>query len=154
MQHALLAWEPCRDAGRLLVYVNVGTEVETGLLRTEKPSAMPLVVKDDLGGETLRFHVGVLAPGYRGIPEPTGPEVIPTSGDVLVVPVLGFDSEMNRLGQGKGHYDALIARLRGQHPTIPIVGVAFLIQQIDRLPTEPHDQRLDAIATEAGVWEY
>jgi 5-formyltetrahydrofolate cyclo-ligase len=93
-------------------------------------------------------------PGYRGIPEPTGELVSPGAGDVLVVPVLGFDSEMSRMGQGKGHYDALIARLLLEQPGIPIVGLAFLIQQVDRLPMEPHDQRLDAIATEAGVWEY
>lgn len=115
---------------------------------------MPLVREDSVRGEALRFHVGALAPGYRGIPEPSGAEVAPSPGDVLVVPVLGFDSEMNRLGQGGGHYDALISRLRVEHPTLPIVGVAFLIQQVDRLPTELHDQRLDAIATEAGVWEY
>ncbi len=149
IQSALLAWEPCRIAERLLVYVNVGTEVETGMLRAEKPCAMPIVLDD-----ALQFRVGDLAPGYRGIPEPCGAGIEPQAGDLLVVPLLGFDSEMNRIGQGRGHYDALIARLRAEKPEIAIVGLGFLVQQVDRLPVEPHDQRLDAVATEVGVWEY
>ncbi len=149
VQHALLAWEPCRLAERLLVYVGVGTEVDTAVLRREKVCAMPVVIDD-----VLRFRTGELQPGYRGILEPTGESTEPRTGDVLVVPVLGFDSEMSRIGQGKGHYDALIARLRAEGLAIPVVGLAFLVQQVDRLPVEPHDQRLDAIATEAGVWEY
>jgi len=80
--------------------------------------------------------------------------VIPGPGDMLVVPLVGFDSEMNRIGQGRGHYDALIARLRAEHPEIVVVGLAFLVQLVDRLPTEPHDQRLDAVATEVGIFEY
>lgn len=145
----LLTWEPCRSAERLLVYVGVGTEVDTSFLRAEKPCAMPVVTADGLA-----FRLGPLEPGYRGIPEPVGTVVVPRSGDVLVVPVLGFDAEMNRLGQGGGHYDRFIAALRRDHPDVPVVGLGFLLQQIDRLPTEPHDQRMDAIATEAGVWEY
>lgn len=153
-QHALLAWEPGRDAQRLLVYVNVGTELETGWLRSERPAAMPLVVQTPGQPDALMFGLEPLEPGYRGIPEPRGPRVEPREGDLLVVPVLGFDSEMSRIGQGKGHYDALIARMRAEHPYVPIVGLAFLVQQVDRLPVEPHDQRLDAVATEAGVFEY
>lgn len=150
IQHALLAWEPCRVAERLLVYVNCGTEVETALLRTEKPSAMPVVVAN----RGLKFCTGALVPGCMGIPEPTGPEVVPGPGDLLVVPLVGFDSEMNRIGQGGGYYDVLIGRLRAEQPGIPIVGLGFLVQLLDRIETEPHDQRLDAVATEAGVWEY
>lgn len=150
IQHALLAWEPCRLAERLLVYVNHGTEVGTELLRAEKPCAMPVVV----GKLGLKFCTGALVPGCLGIPEPTGPEVTPGPGDVLVVPLIGFDSEMNRIGQGGGYYDVLIQRLRVEQPEIRIVGLGFLVQLLDRIPTEPHDQRLDAVATEAGIWEY
>ncbi len=149
IQGALLAWEPCRLAERLLVYANMGTEVETRLLRADKACAFPVVIDD-----ALRFRTGELVPGYRGIPEPQGPDVSPGPGDMLVVPLVGFDSEMNRIGQGRGHYDALIARLRAEQPEIVIVGLAFLVQLVDRLPTEPHDQRLDAVATEVGIFEY
>lgn len=145
----LSVWEPCRSATRLLIYVGVGTEVDTSFLRASMPCAMPVVV-----GSDLVFREGPLEPGYRGIPEPVGAVVEPRAGDLLVVPVLGFDAEMNRLGQGGGHYDRFIAAMRRDHPDIPVVGLGFLLQQVDRLPTEPHDQRLDAIATEAGVWEY
>jgi 5-formyltetrahydrofolate cyclo-ligase len=146
---ALLTWEPCKEASRLLIYVGVGTEVDTALLRAEKPCAMPVVV-----GDELEFRLPPLVPGYRGIPEPTGEAIVPGAGDLLVVPVLGFDSEMNRLGQGKAYYDKYIARMRREHPEVLVVGLAFLLQQVDRLTTEPHDERMDAIATEAGVWEY
>lgn len=146
---ALLSWEPCKQATRLLIYVGVGTEVDTTLLRAEKPCAMPVVV-----GDQLRFRLPPLVPGFRGIPEPTGEDIVPCAGDLLVVPLLGFDSEMNRLGQGKAYYDKYVSQLRSEHPEVLVVGLAFLLQQVDRLVTEPHDQRMDAVATEAGIWEY
>jgi 5-formyltetrahydrofolate cyclo-ligase len=75
------------------------------------------------------------------------PEVAgPALRDVVVVPGLAFTLDGRRLGQGGGHYDRFLARLRADCTT---VGAAFAEQLVDDLPTEPHDIRVDMVVTDA-----
>ena len=69
--------------------------------------------------------------------------------DLLIVPLLGFDRHGNRLGQGAGHYDRTLSALRAAGK-VWAIGLAYAGQLIDELPSEPHDERLDAILTETG----
>ena len=86
-------------------------------------------------------------------PEVDGPDlrvqpgdVDPASLDVVVVPGLAFTADGRRLGQGGGHYDRFLPRLR---PGCVTIGAAFAEQVVDDLPTEPHDVRLTHVATDA-----
>ncbi|MBI1208118.1 MAG: 5-formyltetrahydrofolate cyclo-ligase [Azospirillum sp.] len=98
----------------------------------------------------LRFRTWTpdlaLVPGAYRIPEPPAgqPERMP---DVVAVPLLGFDRNGCRIGQGAGFYDRTLAALRATRPILA-VGVGFAAQEADGLPCEPHDQRLDWIVTE------
>jgi 5-formyltetrahydrofolate cyclo-ligase len=65
--------------------------------------------------------------------------------DLFVVPGVAFDDQGNRLGQGAGYYDRL---LTGISERIPIVGLAFELQIVERVPTNDHDIRVDWIITE------
>jgi len=67
--------------------------------------------------------------------------------DIIVTPLLGFDSHGNRLGQGAGHYDRAFA----QWPDALRIGVAWSVQAVDTLPADPWDVPLHAIITERGV---
>lgn len=69
--------------------------------------------------------------------------------DLVLAPVLGFDRRGNRLGQGAGHYDRTLANLRAAKPVF-VLGLAYSGQEVDELPAEAHDERLDAILTETG----
>ena len=69
--------------------------------------------------------------------------------DLIIAPLLAFDRAGGRLGQGGGHYDRTIQRLRAGSKVF-VIGLAYAGQEIDAVPTEPHDQRLDAILTEIG----
>lgn len=80
-------------------------------------------------------------------PEKSAPEVNP---DVVLAPLLAFDPQGYRLGYGKGHYDGGLTRLRAAKKIIAI-GLAFDEQCVDKVPKEPHDQRLDYVITESGV---
>jgi 5-formyltetrahydrofolate cyclo-ligase len=93
-----------------------------------------------------------LVPGVWGIREPAAdaPEVFP---DVIIVPLLAFDSRGYRLGYGGGYYDRTIARLRAIK-TITAIGIAFATQQIDEVPTTPRDERLDLVLTESGTIDF
>jgi 5-formyltetrahydrofolate cyclo-ligase len=68
--------------------------------------------------------------------------------DIVIMPLLGFDSRGTRLGYGGGYYDRTLACMR-KKPML--VGFAFAAQELDRIPREPHDVPLDVIVTEAGV---
>jgi 5-formyltetrahydrofolate cyclo-ligase len=84
--------------------------------------------------------------------------MIPADGawvdpEVLIVPLLAFDARGYRLGYGGGFYDRTLQALRAQRPTIAI-GFAFAAQEVDTVPIDAFDQRLDAMVTEAGVTRF
>ncbi len=64
--------------------------------------------------------------------------------DIVLTPLLGFDREGNRLGQGAGYYDRALAA----HPDAWRVGIALSVQEVDALSVDPWDMPLHAIATE------
>ncbi len=104
-------------------------------------------------GEPLRFRAwrpgDALAPGRFGTAEP-GPAAAELDPDLLFVPLAAFDARGCRLGYGAGYYDGALRRLRAARPVLA-VGVAFAAQEVAAVPTEPHDERLDAVLTERGL---
>lgn len=84
--------------------------------------------------------------GVRGVMEPAeSSEIVP---NVVWAPMLAFDRAGYRLGYGGGYYDATIAHLRKKNPYLLAIGVAFAFQEVEALPREPHDAKLDMIVTE------
>ena len=83
-----------------------------------------------------------------GIPEPvTTNKVYP---DILFVPLVGFDKELNRLGYGGGFYDRYIHKISKIKKTLKI-GLAFSFQKLKTIPTNKHDKKLDIIITEKEI---
>jgi 5-formyltetrahydrofolate cyclo-ligase len=90
-----------------------------------------------------------------GIPEdrhPLAKQVRVHSLDLLFMPLLGFDARGYRLGMGGGYYDASLAYLkRFRHWRRPrVVGVAFSVQEVERVPNDPWDIPMDGVLTELG----
>ena len=83
-----------------------------------------------------------------GIPEPEKKNLV--YPDVLFVPLVAFDKNLNRLGYGGGFYDRLIERLDKKKKTIKI-GLAFSFQKINEIPTNKNDQKLNYIVTDKGA---
>ena len=79
-----------------------------------------------------------------GIPEPEKKKIV--YPDVLLIPLVAFDKNLNRLGYGGGYYDRLIEELSKKKNIIKI-GLAFSIQKIDKVPINVYDQKLDYIVT-------
>jgi 5-formyltetrahydrofolate cyclo-ligase len=108
--------------------------------------AFPRVAARD---QPLEFHHvpdgDVLEPGSFGIPEPLEhwPRARP---DLLLVPLLAFDTRGHRLGYGGGFYDRTLALLK-----VPAIGIAYGGQQVASLPHGLHDMALDMVVTEQGV---
>lgn len=111
------------------------------------PIGQPLTFRLWAPGEPLITHRF----GMRE-PAPSAAEVRP---GVLLVPLLAFDRQGHRLGYGGGYYDRTLAQLRsGGSGTTHIpkaIGIAFSEQEVDAVPHEAYDQRLDAVATPDGI---
>ncbi|HEY3178377.1 MAG TPA: 5-formyltetrahydrofolate cyclo-ligase [Casimicrobiaceae bacterium] len=93
-----------------------------------------------------------LAPGYRGIPEPTS-QCAPVPIDAIewvLVPGVAFDVHGRRLGYGGGYYDRLLPLLPRAAPRI---AGAFEAQLVAEVPAAPHDLSVDFVITEARVIE-
>lgn len=91
----------------------------------------------------------VLIKGGFGVrePGPDAPEVFPKC---LIVPLVAFDRRGGRIGYGKGHFDRAIAALEAQHPVLTI-GLAYAVQEIEKVPVEDHDRLLDIVITETEL---
>ncbi|MFI5011506.1 MAG: 5-formyltetrahydrofolate cyclo-ligase [Hyphomicrobiales bacterium] len=68
--------------------------------------------------------------------------------EIMLVPLAAFDRSCRRIGYGKGYYDGAIGRLAASGSRPRSLGLAFACQEVEAIPMEAHDQRLDAILTE------
>ena len=80
-----------------------------------------------------------------GIPEPLSKKKV--YPDILLIPLLAFDKNLNRLGYGGGFYDRYISTAQRQKKIIKI-GLGFSFQKINKIPTNHHDKKLDFVITE------
>jgi 5-formyltetrahydrofolate cyclo-ligase len=79
-----------------------------------------------------------------GIPEPKTKNIV--YPDILLIPLVAFDKNLNRLGYGGGYYDRLITKL-SKKKKIMKIGLALSIQKINEVPINKYDKRLDYIVT-------
>jgi len=139
------------------LYVASGNEVKTDLIaehfkKNEISFSYPKIIKKDhhldfiLNDEKLVNQGFVASCIYPKIYELNdGKKVFP---DILIIPLLAFDSNLARLGMGGGFYDRTIEFLKIKHNIITI-GLAYNFQLCDSLlATSKHDQSLDFIASE------
>ena len=92
-----------------------------------------------------------------GIGEPDMPlhETTRTFGlDLILMPLVAFDINGNRLGMGKGYYDRTLQflHLRRHWRKPRLVGIAYELQKFEQLPQQPWDIPLNAIVTEKSVY--
>lgn len=111
------------------------------------PIGLPVVQKRGL---PLKFRQWTpetkLARGNFNVEIP-GDDCAECVPEVLIVPLLAFDRQGYRLGYGGGFYDRTIAMLRGAGTPIAC-GWAYAGQEIDAVPHDDTDARLDWIVTE------
>jgi len=82
-----------------------------------------------------------------GIPEPINLlEVTKDDIEVLIIPMLGGDSNGGRIGYGKGFYDRYLADYKGIS-----VGLCPSGCIIPEIPIDEHDIQLDIIITESEI---
>lgn len=150
----LLGVAAVRRSPVVLLYSAHGDEIDPGalvpiLLEHGQRVAFPRVKEDRLQVVALS-EADSLQPGYRGIPEPTGPPLDPDVIECAIIPGVAFDLDGGRLGRGGGHYDRLLATLP---ETCLRIGLAFSCQIVPRVPMEPHDRMVDVVISDRSVHE-
>ena len=83
-----------------------------------------------------------------GIPEPFSKKLI--YPDILLVPLVAFDKNLNRLGYGGGYYDRVIDKLSKKKDILKI-GLALSVQKINNVPVTKYDKKLDYIVTDKYI---
>ena len=84
-----------------------------------------------------------------GIPEPSNKKkLVP---NILLIPLVAFDKNLNRIGYGGGYYDRFIEKMKKKK--IIKIGLAFSIQKVDLIPINKFDKKLNYIFTEKKLYK-
>ena len=110
---------------------------------------LPIIKKND----SIDFHIwkknDILCLNKYGILEPIkSPKVEPS---VILVPLIAFDKNKNRIGYGKGYYDKILNKYSNLNKRVLSIGVAFSFQKYNKIPINNKDFKLDYIITEKGI---
>jgi 5-formyltetrahydrofolate cyclo-ligase len=154
IRDALLGLPEMGMAGTVAAYYSFGAEPDTrglvfALWKRGTYVLLPLLREDgDLDWASYEGPESLVR-GRRGLWEPReagrGVEAI-ARADVVLAPALAVDSFGNRLGRGGGSFDRALVRVG---PLIPVIALLYDDELVKRVPTEPHDMRVRAVARPA-----
>lgn len=147
-----------QQAKTIMSFLNFRDEVNTTLLATKilaynknlvlprcAPKGQLIAAKiRDLSADIESGKWGIREPKMEGL-SPVDPKEI----DLIFIPGAAFDFQGNRVGYGGGYYDRFLPQLR---PGVPKIALAFSCQVLSEVPTEPFDQKVDALVTEERVF--
>lgn len=150
---SLFVWLSRRLPGTIAAYMAMRDEIDVTPLFERLPGwrwVLPRV-ENDLS-LTFRDRDVDLELHDWGMQQPVDSgETVPISQlDVILVPGLAFDRAGARMGRGAGYYDRVLAERRSDSVA---VGVTTEERVLGSVPVESHDQRVEWLATEAGVRE-
>lgn len=163
LARSALALPELAGARTVAAYVSVGAEPGTrelldALRDAGKRVLLPLLLPDNDLDWAVYEGPGSLAeaahPGKMRLLEPAGPPLGPqavTGADAVLLPGLAVDRRGMRLGRGGGSYDRVLARLERARAHPALVVLLYDEEVVARVPEEPHDHPVQAVATPSGV---
>ncbi len=100
--------------------------------------------KKNYGAKRIKNVAADIVTGKFGVREPavSCAEISLNQFDLVLIPGMAFDLSGNRLGRGRGFYDRLLENASGIK-----CGVCHDFQLLEKIPTEPHDAKVDFILT-------
>jgi 5-formyltetrahydrofolate cyclo-ligase len=166
ISYKVMALNEYKEAECLFTYMDYNKEVRTitlikDALKIGKKVAVPKVYSVNVTeeGKTskyMKFHyissLDDLKEGFRGIKEPS--EELPVADidsdkAIMVMPVVAFDEDKNRVGYGGGVYD----RYLSTHNVIKKIGVAYEEQKVDKIDDiDSFDIKPDVIITQKSIY--
>lgn len=116
------------------LYMPIKNEIEVKL--NNKRICYPKVVGSDL----IFYIPKSFIVGTFNVREPIGEEIKKEDIDIIIVPLLYFDKDNNRVGYGKGFYDRYLSNYKGI-----TIGVAYDFQEVDKIDAKKTDVKLNYI---------
>ena len=110
--------------------------------------SLPIIKKDNQMNFQSWSRNDPLKINKFGIPEPVSSKIF--YPDILLVPLVAYDSSLNRLGYGGGYYDRYIEKIE-KIKKVTKIGLAFSFQKISSIPINQYDKKLDFIFTEKEI---
>lgn len=153
-----------RDARHIAVYIAMDGEIDPDHLIARARTAgktLYLPVLENTADGILEFAPWQidtpLYPNRFNIPEPRmGTDLLRSAKelDLVLTPLVAFDSHGHRLGMGGGYYDRSFAFLNTGARKPRLIGLAYEFQQVSALPAEPWDVPLAGVACERGFHRF
>jgi len=114
---------------------------------------LPVISKKRLKFAQYSFG-GPLTSNAFNIPEPLTKHFLPARLlSSILIPLVGFDKQGNRLGMGGGYYDRTLNFMSQtacrKKPLL--IGIAYSLQEVDSIQSRHWDIPLDAVITELGI---
>ena len=81
-------------------------------------------------------------------PKNSNKKVIP---NLIMLPLVAFDNQLNRIGYGKGYYDRILKKISKIKKKTIFLGIAYSFQKCRKIPVNKHDFKLDYIFTEREI---
>ena len=135
-------------------YYPVNFEVDTvELMRKFEQRGFQIglpVIKNNFSMDFYKWNLNdPLYLNKYGIPEPERKKKV--KPNILLIPLIAFDKELNRLGYGGGYYDRLLKKM--ENINIIKIGLALSCQKVNKIPTNKFDKKLDYIVTERHLYK-
>ena len=146
-----------RRARTILLYAAFGGEVDLAALAAAAQAEGKQLAYPICGaGFTLTAAVPAAdgwETGLYGIRTPVPERSVllePEQLDLVLVPCTAFDAACRRVGMGKGYYDRYLPRCKNAVQ----IGIAYEVQRVEHAAVDEYDRRLDAFATERGIYRW
>jgi len=155
----LIAREEYKKSQTVFIYMDFKNEVMTSkLIKTMLDEGKKVVIPYTDTVNTVIIPVELhdmendLKISPFGYMEPKLENIIPVNTkefDLIIVPGVVFDKNLNRIGFGKGYYDRILINKRSD---VKAVAVAYEFQVLYEIPSEEHDVKMDMIITEENIY--
>lgn len=150
----LKAFPPFYEAKCVHIFVSINERKEVNthpLLREllEEGTKVIIPITDFSTGELYHTELtsfDELQPNRWGVLELADPAITSLIPDVIIVPLLAADYQLNRIGYGKGFYDRFLATTKALK-----IGLVFHEFILDKIPVEHFDQKLDVLISEKAI---
>ena len=157
MLDSLINWDIFKKADVIHIFISKSDEPDTKPIieycwNSGKRIAVPIVLHDtfNLYHSEINSFDGLVT-GIYGTQEPSPEQrkkINPENFDLVIVPGVAFDRKGGRIGHGKGYYDRFL-----KLTTAFRLALAFDCQLLEKIPTELHDIKMNAILSESGIVE-
>ncbi|WP_338789078.1 5-formyltetrahydrofolate cyclo-ligase [Metabacillus sp. FJAT-53654] len=151
----LFSLQSWKESHTIAVTISNGREVDTTNIieRAWQDKKRIVVPKCDPKTNTMEFRqitsFDQLERVFFGLLEPKVLEtekVSPNQIDLMIIPGICYDRRGYRIGYGGGYFDRYLTHYKND-----TLSLAFSMQIVEKVPTEPHDLPVSTIITECGV---